>query len=200
MTTQKTLLATILTLICLCAVPCASYAGTSTLRAWGGGVWLHDNVKDYDIKYSTGYAYGASYGTSWFCYFRTEIEAFYLHNSIRDLKVDSKPVGITGSIENYGALFNLAVECPFTISKMELCPYIGAGLGVSYEKSKLNISNYPVQKETERRFSHQYFGGLSMPIFPFFIGEISASIEGRYYVFDKDVRAVMAIGGLALKF
>ena len=197
---QKTLLAALLMVIILCAIPSNTYAGTSSFRAWGGGVWLHDDIKDYDIKYRTGYGYGASYGTSWFCYLRTEIEVFYLHNTIKELKVDSQPLGITGSIDNYGALFNLALECPFTLSKMKLCPYIGAGFGASHSKSKLHIGTFPVQKEAQRSFSQQYFGGISFPIFPFFIGEISANVEGRYYVFDKHAHAVLAIGGIALKF
>lgn len=196
---QKALLFAIL-MVYYCAIPSTTHAGESSIRGWAGTIWLHDTTKDYDVKYDTGFAYGAVYGTTWFCYLKTEVEVFYSHNKINDIKVDSKRMRIHGSTDNYAALINIAVEFPIKLRKIQFSPYLGGGIGASYEKSQLHVGSLPVQNETKSRFACQYFGGISFPILPFFLGEISANLEGRYCVFDEHVRSILAIGGIAVRF
>lgn len=195
---KKSLIFTILMVYFFCALPSTIHA--FALRGWGGTAWLHDTIKDYDVKYDTGYACGAIYENTWFCFLKTEVEFFYLHSNISDIRARSIRTGVHGSMDNYTTMFNLAVQYPIKIENFHFSPYLGAGIGGSYTKTQLHAGSLPSQRETEHRVSYQYFGGISFPICSFYIGEISANIEGRYFIFDKHVRAILAIGGLSLKF
>lgn len=172
----------------------------SSFRGWAGAAWLHDTIKHYDIEYGTGIACGVALGTSWFHCLTTEVEVLFLHNNISDIKVHSRRTGIHGSIEDFTALFNMAAEFPLRIRKVHFLPYLGGGIGISFVKTKLHASSLPLQSETERRVAYQGLAGISFPVCHSFFWDITVNLEGRYLVFDEHVRAILAIGGVSLRF
>jgi hypothetical protein len=192
---------TILLLSCLCLSPISCQANAPYLRGWAGASCLHDHIKDYEVKYRTGMAYGAAFGYAWPFYLKTEVEALYFHNDIKEIRVNFMNTGLRGGISAYAALFNVVFEYPLNFCQIQFSPYLGAGVGASYEVTHLYAMDLPKHKDKERRFAYQCQGGLSFPLYleclPF---KASFNLEGRYLVFDEHVRAAVAIGGLSVRF
>lgn len=184
----------------LIAAPLARCHGAFAVRGWGGGCWLTDSDHDFDAKYNTGYAFGVSCGSTWFRLLRADLEVLRFHNTLSHIKIDSQRTDYKGDLTLTAGLFNLQIECPPTLLCMGLSPYFGIGAGGGTVKTKLHGKGLPKIRDNDSHSIYQAFGGLSKTICPLCIGEISIEVEGRYLVFDKHLRAAMAICGLTLKF
>ena len=171
-----------------------------TLRGWGGGAWVSDSNHDYDAKHNPGYAVGIACGGTWFRLLRTDIEVLRFHNTLSHIKVDSVRTDLKGDLTATAGLFNVQLHCPLNISQMCVSPYFGGGVGGGSVKTKLHGKGLPKINDTRNHSIYQFFAGLSTVICPLLIGDISLEIEGRYLIFDKHLRAAMAVGGLTIKF
>lgn len=170
------------------------------LRGWGGGAWISDSNRDFDAKYNPGYAYGIACGGTWFRLLRTDIEVLRFHNTLSHIKVDSEKTSLKGDLTGTAGLFNIQIHCPLNLSNLCIAPYFGGGVGGGSVKIKLHGKGLPKIHDTRNHSIYQVFAGLSSTICKLPIGEISCEIEGRYLVFDKHLKAAMAVGGLTIKF
>lgn len=170
------------------------------MRGWGGASWIHDSHNHFDATYKTGYAFGASCGSTWFRIMRTELEVLRFYNTLDHVKMDGQHTSLKGHLAANVAFFNIQFRSPCTLSCLELTPYFGVGAGGGTARTKLHGEGVPKINDTNHHSAYQFFGGLSTVICPLVIGDLSLEVEGRYLVFDKKLRAAMAVGGLTIKF
>lgn len=115
------------------------------IGGFGGANWLQtDRRHGRKFDFNTGYAAGGTLGYEWCGGFRTEFEAAYRFNSVRRVKFrgetgESSHRSRRGRLRDMSYLANLVYEIPMCWNPCswygwELQPYVGAGLGYSYQR------------------------------------------------------------------
>lgn len=166
-------------------------------KIWGGGTVLRNKMHETNIKYEIGPAGGLATGISFLSFLKGEIECFYFQNGIREVKINHRRLGLKGTLQNHSLLFNLRGHVPL------YCEFaFNAGLGAGYGWAHIELHNRSIPKihNHDKHFSWQAIAGLSRPIYQFKCVQIEASLEGRYFAFDKDIHAFIFNLGLQGNF
>lgn len=187
-------------LVCCLLLSTFSLAGECFyVRAAGGISHLHDRIDDFNTKYDNGFAVSAAVGTPLFLCLKWEVEGLFLRNRIKDITIDDDAsTGLKGHVQESAVLCNI-LFAPSIFSGFE--PYVGVGGGYGVESVRLTADTMPNPvKDKEKRLVYQAIAGMAVRVWNPCCGELWMTFDGRYFVFDKHVRAIVGLAGMQYRF
>lgn len=187
-------------LVCCLLFSTFSLAGECFyIRAAGGVSHLHDRIDEFKAKYDNGFAASAAIGSPLFLCLKWEVEGLFLRNRIKDILIDGDlSTGMRGHIQDSALLVNILIA-PEIFSGFE--PYLGVGGGYGFERVRLTADTMPTTvKDNEKRWVYQGIAGMAFRVWNPWCGELWMTVDGRYFVFDKHVRAIVGLAGLQYRF
>lgn len=168
------------------------------VRASGGVSYLHDHIKEFDIKYKSGYAASIGLGGYLCPFLRWELEGLYLKNNIKEVLVDRElPSGLKGHVHDVALMGNIYFV-PHFFDGFE--PYAAIGGGCGFERVRLSGEKLPPIRNKENRLVYQGLAGVAFRVWSPDCMEVWVTADCRYFSFDKHVRAIIGLAGLQLRF
>lgn len=148
---------------------------------WAGSTYVKNKIKELDIDYTIGYSINSASGIKWCQVIRTEIECMYRKNRIENIRLNNIKTDIGGNVTDIAIFANLIYEHPFTFC---IHPFVGAGIGWTYQKINLKGLNLSQVEASNRQITGQFIGGISYYLTP----SNQISLEYRYWPFDDDLQ------------
>lgn len=145
-----------------------------------GEIEGREEEMDLDAGYKVGFALGAEKGN-----FRVETEFTYREATLGDLSYGKHELAADGNVNSKALMFNGF----FNLVDLEyLSPYIGAGVGISWEKGEIHKLQGDKLKRIKGQtygksdgFAFQFMGGFTAP----FTDRLVSDIEYRYFEGDE---------------
>lgn len=157
----------------LCGLATTSLKADSFyVGAFGGGVWIQDDLDYFDLDYHPGYTYGGSAGYQWSCSgWRVEGEFAYTRNRIKRFEFGPIEFRVHGRQSYYQGMGNIIYD--FCIPTSYCHPFVGVGGG--WYQQRIELENGGFVKEDD--IAWQLLAGLSYEV------NCCYSIELTYVLF-----------------
>lgn len=153
--------------------------------------FLHASEKDsLKIYPNVGYTLGGAVGYRWNNKINLSLEEefIYRYNGTRCVEFLERKIASCGHLSSLSALTNILYKIPYSFSRCSIAPYVGVGIGYSYQHA--NACPYVLPNNGKKGgFGWQAIVGLEQTIYDFFeIGVDYRFHQGPLqYLYDQTV-------------